>query len=301
VSITIDLSGKVALVTGGVRGVGAGIARSLLEAGAEVVVCARHEPERLPSAGGRTAHFRNCDVRDVEPAQQLVAGVAGEFGRLDILVNNAGGSPYADAATASPRFHSRVMDLNLLAPLVLSQAANAIMQKQDEGGSIIMISSLSSLRPSPNTAAYGAAKAGLNSLAVTLAVEWAPLVRVNSLALGMVMTEMAHLNYGGEEGLAKVAATVPLGRLATGEEIGAFCGFLASPLGGYVSGAVIPVHGGGEEPAYKTALAGVDGQPASPPPRHPAQHPPQVPTGTPAPPPAGAPAGQSADQSGQPS
>jgi NAD(P)-dependent dehydrogenase (short-subunit alcohol dehydrogenase family) len=255
VAMTIDLSGTVALVTGGVRGVGAGIARSLLEAGAEVVTCARHEPERLPSANGRTAHFRFCDVRDVEPAQQLVARVAAEFGRLDLLVNNAGGAPYAAAATASPRFHSRVMDLNLLAPLVLSQAANLVMQQQDEGGSIIMISSLSGLRPSPDTAAYGAAKAALNNLAGTLAVEWAPLVRVNSLALGMVATEMAELNYGGAAGLAKVAATVPAGRLAGPDEIGAMCAFLASPFAGYVSGAVIPIHGGGEEPAYRTALA----------------------------------------------
>jgi NAD(P)-dependent dehydrogenase (short-subunit alcohol dehydrogenase family) len=255
VSLTIDLSGQVALVTGGVRGVGAGIARALLDAGAEVVICARHEPEQPVTAAGRTAHFRGCDVRDIEAAQQLVSGVATEFGRLDLLVNNAGGAPYADAATASPRFHSRVMDLNLMAPLVLSQAANAVMQRQDEGGSIIMISSLSSLRPSPNTAAYGAAKAALNSLAGTLAVEWAPRVRVNSLALGMVLTEMATLNYGGEAGVAKVAATVPLGRLAVPDEIGAMCAFLASPLAGYVSGAVIPIHGGGEEPAYRTALA----------------------------------------------
>ena len=255
-SLTIDLSGKVALVTGGVRGVGAGVARSLLEAGAEVVTCARHEPERPLSVAGRTAHFRPCDVRDVEPAQRLVAEVADEFGRLDLLVNNAGGAPYAAAATASPRFHSRVIDLNLLAPLVLSQAANAVMQQQAEGGSIIMISSLSGLRPSPDTAAYGAAKAALNNLAGTLAVEWAPRVRVNSLALGMVLTEMAELNYGGAAGLAKVAATVPLGRLASPDDIGAMCVFLASPFAGYVSGAVIPIHGGGEEPAYRMALAG---------------------------------------------
>jgi NAD(P)-dependent dehydrogenase (short-subunit alcohol dehydrogenase family) len=258
VALTIDLSGKVALVTGGVRGVGAGIARSLLEAGAEVVTCARHEPEELPSAAGRTARFRYCDVREVTSAQQLVTGVAEEFGRLDLRVNNAGGAPYADAATASPRFHQRVMDLNLIAPLTLSQAANQIMQQQDDGGSIIMISSLSSLRPSPNTAAYGAAKAALNSLAGTLAVEWAPRVRVNSLALGMVMTETATMHYGGEAGLAKVAATVPLGRLAEPADIGALCVFLASPLAGYISGAVIPIHGGGEEPAYKTALAALE-------------------------------------------
>jgi NAD(P)-dependent dehydrogenase (short-subunit alcohol dehydrogenase family) len=147
------------------------------------------------------------------------------------------------------------MDLNLLAPLALSQAANAVMQQQPEGGGIIMISSMSSLRPSPDTAGYGAAKAALNSLAGTLAVEWAPLVRVNSLALGMVQTELALQNYGGPSGLAAVAATVPLGRLAVPEEIGALCAFLASPLAGYVSGAVIPMHGGGEQPAYRTALA----------------------------------------------
>ncbi|HST81924.1 MAG TPA: SDR family oxidoreductase [Kineosporiaceae bacterium] len=253
-AIVIDLSGRVALVTGGVRGVGAGVSRALLDAGAEVVTCARHEPEHLPTAGGRTVHFRSVDVREVEAAQHLVSSVAEQFGRLDILVNNAGGAPYVEAATASPRFHSRVVDLNLLAPLVLAQSANAVMQKQDSGGSIIMISSVSSLRPSPNTAAYGAAKAALNSLAGSLAVEWAPLVRVNSLALGMVLTELAPQNYGGEAGIATVAATVPLGRLADPDEIGALCAFLASPLAGYISGAVIPVHGGGEDPAYKSAL-----------------------------------------------
>jgi len=252
VSTSIDLSGQVALVTGGVRGVGAGITRALLAAGAEVVTCARHSPEDLPPK----AHFRSVDVREVEAAQQLVAGVAEEFGRLDLLVNNAGGAPYAAAATASPRFHARVMDLNLLAPLVLSQAANAVMQSQESGGGIIMISSVSGLRPSPDTAAYAAAKAGLNSLAGTLAVEWAPRVRVNALAVGLVRTETADQNYGGTEGLLRVAATVPLGRLATPDDVGAVCVFLASPLAAYVSGAVIPVHGGGEQPAYRTALSG---------------------------------------------
>ena len=253
--LSIDLTGRVALVTGGVRGVGLGITRALLEAGAEVVTCARRAPEQLPSFEGRTATFRAVDVREVDQAQELVTSTAARYGRLDLLVNNAGGAPYAAAATVSPRFHARVMDLNLLAPLALSQAANAVMQRQAEGGSIIMISSTSSLRPSPDTAAYGAAKAGLNSLAGTLAVEWAPLVRVNSLALGLVMTELASQNYGGASGLAAVAATVPLGRLAEPGEIGALCAFLASPLAGYLSGAVIPVHGGGEQPAYRAALA----------------------------------------------
>jgi NAD(P)-dependent dehydrogenase (short-subunit alcohol dehydrogenase family) len=257
VTLSIDLEGRVALVTGGVRGVGAGVTRQLLEAGADVVVCARHEPERLPlGARGQAPAFRAADVRDVEQARSLVQHVVAERGRLDLLVNNAGGAPYAEASTASPRFHAGVVDLNLLAPLVLSQAANAVMQEQADGGSIVMVSSVSGLRPSPGTAAYGAAKAALNSLATSLAVEWAPRVRVNALAVGPVRTEQSHLHYGGEDGAARVAATVPLGRLAEPDDVGRICAFLASPLAAYISGSVIPVHGGGERPAFLAAAAG---------------------------------------------
>lgn len=259
-AVTIDLEGRVALVTGGVRGVGLGITRRLLDAGAEVVTCARREPDTLPASSGRTASFRSADVREVDQATALVAGVVAEHGRLDILVNNAGGAPDAPAATASPRFHSRVVDLNLLAPLHLAQAANAVMQAQDTGGSILMISSVSGLRPSPGAAAYGAAKAALNNLAATLAVEWAPRVRVNSIALGMIRTELAPEHYGGEEGIRRISATVPLGRLADPEEVGNACVFLASPLASYVSGVTVTVHGGGENPAYLDALMSVSSE-----------------------------------------
>jgi NAD(P)-dependent dehydrogenase (short-subunit alcohol dehydrogenase family) len=258
VTVTIDLSGRVALVTGGVRGVGAGITRRLLDAGAHVVTCARHEPERLPETSrGRTPSFRVADVRDHDQVTDLVAGVAAEHGRLDVLVNNAGGAPAAPAATASPRFHAGVVGLNLLAPLALSQAANAIMQEQPDGGSIIMVSSVSGLRPSPGTAAYGAAKAGLHSLAASLAVEWAPKVRVNAIAAGAVRTELAHLHLGDEAAVRRVAATVPLGRLAEPDDVGDVCLFLASPLASYVSGAVLQVHGGGERPAFLAVAAPV--------------------------------------------
>jgi NAD(P)-dependent dehydrogenase (short-subunit alcohol dehydrogenase family) len=251
-ALTIDLGGRVALVTGGVRGVGAGITRALLDAGADVVTCARGEPERLPETGsGRTPSFRVADVRDADQAQALVADVAAEHGRLDLLVNNAGGAPTADAGTASPRFHAGVVGLNLLAPLALSQAANAVMQEQADGGSILMVSSVSGLRPSPGAAAYGAAKAGLNSLAGTLSVEWGPKVRVNAIAIGPVRTELAHLYYGDEAAVARVGGTIPLGRLAEPDDVGGVCAFLASPLAAYVSGAVLLLHGGGERPAYQ--------------------------------------------------
>jgi NAD(P)-dependent dehydrogenase (short-subunit alcohol dehydrogenase family) len=256
VAVTIDLSGRVALVTGGVRGVGAGITRRLLDAGADVVTCARHEPERLPETSrGRTPSFHVVDLRDADAGQALVAAVVAEHGRLDVLVNNAGGAPYAAAASVSPRFHSGVVGLNLLAPLALSQAANSVMQAQDDGGTIVMVGSVSGLRPSPGTAAYGAAKAGLHSLAESLAVEWAPKVRVNAVAPGLVLTEQAHLHYGDAAAVAAVAATVPLGRLALPDDVGDAVVFLASPLASYVSGAVLVVHGGGERPAFLAAAS----------------------------------------------
>jgi NAD(P)-dependent dehydrogenase (short-subunit alcohol dehydrogenase family) len=249
----IDLTGKVAIVTGGGKGVGRGITRRFLEAGAEVVICGRTEPEEISSAGGREATFVAADVRDVEQIDRAVQFTAERFGRLDVLVNNAGGAPPAEAATASPRFSEAILRLNLIAPLNFAQRANAVMQRQDTGGSIINIASVSALRPSPGTAAYGAAKAGLLSLTQTLAVEWAPKVRVNAVAAGMVRTEQSHLYYGDEAGIAAVAATVPLGRLGEPEDVGDVCLFLASPLASYVSGASILLHGGGEKPAFLAA------------------------------------------------
>ena len=109
------------------------------------------------------------------------------------------------------------------------------------------------MRPSPGTAAYGAAKAGLISLAQTLAVEWAPRVRVNSIAAGMVRTEQAHLHYGDEESIARIATTVPLGRLGEPRDVGDACLFLCSPLARYITGANLLVHGGGERPAFQDA------------------------------------------------
>jgi NAD(P)-dependent dehydrogenase (short-subunit alcohol dehydrogenase family) len=247
------MSGKVVIVTGGGRGVGRGITLRFLEAGAEVVICGRKEPDDLPAHGPRRAVFTEADVRDVDQIDQLVDFASGRFGRLDILVNNAGGAPAADAATASPRFSESIIRLNLIAPLVCAQRANAVMQSQEEGGTIINVASVSGIRPSPGTAAYGAAKAGLLNLTQTLAVEWAPKVRVNAVTAGMIRTEQSHLHYGNEEGIAAVAATVPLGRMGEPRDVGDVCLFLASPLASYISGASILMHGGGERPAFLAA------------------------------------------------
>jgi len=245
--VNLGLDGAIALVTGGERGVGLGITEAFRAAGATVVTCGRTRPDR--PAG----EFVECDVRDADRVAALIDTIAQRHGRLDVAVNNAGGSPYALAADASPRFAAKIVELNLLAPLLVAQAANAVMQRQDGGGAIVMVSSVSGHRPSPGTAAYGAAKAGLDNLVSTLAVEWAPKVRVNSVVAGMVRTEQAQLHYGDDADVARVGRTVPLGRLAEPREIGACVAFLASPLASYVSGAALLAHGGGEVPAFLAA------------------------------------------------
>lgn len=248
----LDFSGQVVVVTGGARGVGRGITEAFLACGADVVVCGRTEPDALPAAGDRAARFVQADVRDPDDVDRVVAAAV-ELGGLDVWVNNAGGSPPADAATASPRFSSAIVDLNLLAPLTCAQRANAVMQTQPDGGVIVNIASVSGLRPSPGTAAYGAAKAGLINLTASLAIEWAPKVRVVAVTAGLVRTEQAHLHYGDDAGVAAVGATVPLGRMAEPVDIASVCLFLASPLADYVSGENIVVHGGGERPAFLAA------------------------------------------------
>ena len=239
----MEWNGKVVVVTGGTRGVGAGIARAFAKAGAEVVVCARREPE-VPLDG---VEFMPADLRDPAAVQGLFAALP----RLDVLVNNVGGTPYRLLAQAGAERHARVIELNLLAPLTASLAAYDLLRRSK--GSIVMIGSVSGTRPSPGSAAYGAAKAGLENLARSMAVEWAPDVRVNTLVVGMVRTEQAHLHYGGEDGMTAVAGTVPLGRLAEPSDVGEAAVFLASDAAGYISGASLLVHGGGERPAFLDA------------------------------------------------
>ncbi|TXH05934.1 MAG: SDR family oxidoreductase [Nevskiaceae bacterium] len=246
-------SSKVILVTGGAKGVGRGISEAFLAAGDRVITCGREAPSALPAAGGNTAEFIACDVRDAAAVDALFAQIAQRHGRLDVLVNNAGGAPFALAAKASPRFHEKIFALNLLAPLHLAQKANALMQAQAEGGSIIFIGSVSALRPSPGTAAYGAAKAAVLSLVQSLAVEWAPKVRVTAVSPGPVLTEQSDLHYGDADGVTAVAKTIPMQRLASPADIGNACVWLASPAAAYVSGTNLALHGGGERPAFLDA------------------------------------------------
>jgi len=243
-ALPLDLSGTVVLVTGGSRGIGRGIAESFVRAGATVVTCGRSDAE--PMEG--TSHLI-CDVRDPDAVEAMVESIVADHGRLDVLVNNAGGAPSAEAATASPRFHDKIIGLNLNAPLLVAQVAHRAMVASG-GGSIINITSISAHRPAPTIAAYAAAKAGLESLTKSLAMEWGPLVRVNAIEVGLCRTEQTDDHYGSDERVAKIESTIPLGRMATPAEVGNVAVFLASDLASYVSGASIGCHGGGEPPVF---------------------------------------------------
>jgi len=242
----------VALVTGGGRGIGRAIAAGLVADGFRVIVCGRTAIE----TGDPAIEFETCDVRKADAVEAMVARIVERHGRLDLLVNNAGGSPEAAAADASPRFSEAIIALNLTAPIHSARAANAVMQAQPGGGSIVNIASVSGTRPSPGTAAYGAAKAGLLNLTQTLAMEWGPKVRVNALVVGLVATDAAADHYGGADGVARIGAMLPLQRMASGDDVAAVVRFLASSAAAYVSGAQIAVHGGGERPSFLALAQG---------------------------------------------
>jgi hypothetical protein len=247
---TYDFTGQVVVVTGGSRGVGAGIVEAFVSSGASVLTCGRNEAD-VPGAV-----FVTADVRQPEQAQLVIDTALRRFGRLDTLINNAGGSPHRMAADVSPRFVDAILGLNLVSAFYCAQAAHKAMSAQESGGTIVNISSVSGIRPSPGASIYGAAKAGLINLTATLAIEWAPAVRVNCVSAGLLETDAGDEHYGGPEGLIRVAATVPLARMAVPHDVAQACLFLASEGSAYISGANLVLHGGGEWPAYLGALEG---------------------------------------------
>lgn len=252
----LDMTGRTVIVTGGTKGLGKVMAERFLERGGDVIICARRAPEVPVEAGGRTATFVACDVREPEQIQAVVAAAVDATGRVDVLVNNAGGAPPAESATVSPRFNDKIVALNLLAPIAFAQAVHDQMQSQDDGGVIVNIASVSGTRANPAGVAYGAAKAGLINATETLAVEWGPKIRVVAPVVGLIVTEEAHLYYGDDEGIAAVGDTLALGRMGVPDEVADVVLFCASPLARWVSGCAIPVHGGGEKPGYLGASTG---------------------------------------------
>jgi NAD(P)-dependent dehydrogenase (short-subunit alcohol dehydrogenase family) len=238
---------KSVIVTGGTRGIGRGIVKAFHDAGYRVLACARNEPEKPLRDGDREAIFMVCDVRDPEQIEAVIERAQAEFGGLDVLINNAGGTPATDVTTASPRFHRSIVELNMLAPLTFAVAANRIMQKQPDGGSIVFISSVAAIYPEVEAISYAAAKAGVDTLSVGLAKAFAPGVRVNTVTVGLVATSDSTAFYSDDADKA-LAGLIPMGRLATPADVGSACLLLCSEGAGFITGANLACHGGRQNP-----------------------------------------------------
>lgn len=243
-----DLSGKLALVTGGSRGLGFEMARAFAAHGADVVVASRKKEaceeaaQRIADETGRTALGVACHVGKWDEVTRLGETVWERFGRVDVLVNNAGMSPpYATLGEVSESLYDKVLDVNLKGPFRLSVLLGERM-KAAGGGAILNVSSTAAVAPSPVEVPYAAAKAGLNNLTVALAVSFAPEVRVNAIMPGPFRTDISKA--WGEEGLAALERQVPLGRAGEPGEIVGAALYLASPASAYTTGSVLKVDGG---------------------------------------------------------
>jgi NAD(P)-dependent dehydrogenase (short-subunit alcohol dehydrogenase family) len=260
-----DLTGKTVVVTGGSRGIGRGIARSLLRCNAAVVISGRDDASlaeartELSCDGGRVLSVV-ADSTSREDVDRLVEqAVAFGVGRVDAWVNNAGSARSGDVGPLidlTEQQWDAVVDLNLKWSFFAAQAAARVL---GPGGSIVNISSRSGSQPNPMTGHYGAAKAGLENLTATMAVEWGHLgIRVNAIAPGIVVTERSTAPGGtmSTEGRRRrQIETIPLGRLGTPDDVGALCVYLISDASSWMTGEVIQITGGSRVPVgYLTYL-----------------------------------------------
>jgi len=244
-----DLTGKVALVTGGGRGLGRGMAFALAQAGADVAVTSRtksqlEETAKAIEALGRRAFAVTCDVTQPESIEKTVEAVLDRFGRLDILVNAAGVNKRMPSLEVTPELWDLIVDTNLKGTFFCCQAAAKVMKEQG-GGKIINIGSLASEIGLPRRAPYTAAKSGVLGLTKALAVEWAPYnICVNAIGPGYYRTEMTEPLFADKEWTKKLLARIPMKRAGLPEDLAGAVIFLASKASDYVTGQIIYVDGG---------------------------------------------------------
>ncbi len=240
-----DLTGRVGLVTGASRGIGAAVARGLLDAGAAGVVVTGRRPETVAAVAeelGPRAVAVSGNVRDPEHAREAVATAVATFGACDLLVNNAGTNPSAGPLMeVDLEAVDATWDVNLRAPLVWARAAWDGWMRAN-GGAIVAVGSVGGLTPGPALGAYNVSKAGLHHLTRQLAHELAPTVRVNAVAASVVRTRLAEALFATDPD--GVAAAHPLGRLGEPDDVAAAVLFLLSDAASWITGVVLPVDGG---------------------------------------------------------
>ncbi len=243
-----DLAGKVAVVTGGSRGIGAAIVRGYADAGADVVIASRKLEncealaEQIEQATGRTALAVACHVAKWSDCDRLVDTVYERFGRCDVFVNNAGKSPlYPDLASVTEEYYDKVTGVNLKGPFRLGALVGTRMAAGD-GGSIINVSTIGSLRPGSNELVYACAKAGLNALTIGLAEAFGPKVRVNGILPGAVLTDIT--DAWSQEQKETAARSSPLGRAGEASDFVGPALWLATDASAWVTGVLLRVDGG---------------------------------------------------------
>jgi NAD(P)-dependent dehydrogenase (short-subunit alcohol dehydrogenase family) len=245
-----DLTGKVALVTGGSRGLGREMVRAFAGQGADVVIASRKLEacvalaEEIEAAHGTSAVAVACNVSDWNQCDALVDAAYERFGRVDVLVNNAGLSPlYPSVDAVSEALWDKVIGVNLKGPFRLAASIGTRMAAGD-GGSIINISSIAAVRPHGGVLPYAAAKAGLNALTEGFAKALAPKVRVNAVMCGMFRTDISKA-WGDPKAVAERAReTIALQRIGEPEEVVGAALYLASAASSYCTGAILKLDGG---------------------------------------------------------
>ncbi|CAL9597211.1 SDR family oxidoreductase [Streptomyces sp. enrichment culture] len=241
----VELSGKVALITGASRGIGYGVAEALIARGDRVCITGRNEDalkEAVEALGADRAMYVAGKAHDESHQAAAVERTMETFGRIDHLVNNAGTNPvFGPIADLDLNVARKVFETNVVSALGFAQRTWHAWQK-DNGGAIVNIASVAGLAPSPFIGAYGVSKAALINLTVQLAHEFAPKVRVNAIAPAVVKTKFAQALYEGRE--EEAAAGYPLGRLGVPSDIGGAAAFLTSQQSDWVTGQTLVVDGG---------------------------------------------------------